>query len=82
MFGYAGKTEAFRAYRDRTVAAPDPVPVVLPDGVVRRSSNAIPLGRLGTAGDIADLILFLASEGAALITGRDFVVDGGLFGSL
>ncbi|MGH7621239.1 MAG: SDR family oxidoreductase, partial [Gemmatimonadaceae bacterium] len=38
----------------------------------------IPLGRLGTPGDIAGVCTFLASEYAAYITGQVFVVDGGL----
>lgn len=38
---------------------------------------AVPLGRLGTPTDIANAVLFLASEGAAYITGQSIVVDGG-----
>jgi NAD(P)-dependent dehydrogenase (short-subunit alcohol dehydrogenase family) len=75
-------TEAFRSFRDRASAAPEPVPMVAPGAIVPHSGNSIPLGRLGTPGDIADLILFVASDAAAWITGCDFVVDGGLFGSL
>lgn len=37
----------------------------------------IPLRRFGEPGDVADAILFLASEEAAWITGHDLVVDGG-----
>lgn len=38
----------------------------------------IPLGRVGTAGDVAALALFLASDTAAYITGQVIPVDGGL----
>lgn len=36
------------------------------------------LGRLGTAEDVAGMVLFLASDAASYITGSEFVVDGGL----
>ncbi|QQO08495.1 SDR family NAD(P)-dependent oxidoreductase [Breznakiella homolactica] len=38
----------------------------------------IPLGRIGAPGDIADTVLFLASEAASYITGTVIRVDGGL----
>ncbi len=41
-------------------------------------SQQIPLERLGTPGDIAGVVTFLASEHAAYITGQVFVVDGGM----
>jgi NAD(P)-dependent dehydrogenase (short-subunit alcohol dehydrogenase family) len=75
-------TEAFRSFRDRASAAPESVPMVAPGAVVAHASNSIPLGRLGTPADIAGLILYLASDAAAWLTGCDFVADGGLFGSL
>jgi 3-oxoacyl-[acyl-carrier protein] reductase len=37
-----------------------------------------PLGRMGTAQDIADAICFLASDKASFITGQTLKVDGGL----
>ena len=36
-----------------------------------------PIGRLGTAEDIAKGILFLASDDSAFITGSELVIDGG-----
>jgi 3-oxoacyl-[acyl-carrier protein] reductase len=41
-------------------------------------SRQIPLERLGTPGDIAGVVAFLASEHASYITGQVFVVDGGM----
>jgi 2-keto-3-deoxy-L-fuconate dehydrogenase len=37
-----------------------------------------PLGRLGTPEEIADAVLYLASDAAAFVTGSVFVIDGGL----
>ena len=39
----------------------------------------IPLGRLGSAAEIAHAVAFLASEGAAYITGETLHVNGGMF---
>lgn len=41
-------------------------------------AKRIPLGRFGSAEDVANLIAFLVSDEAAYITGQVFVVDGGL----
>ena len=40
--------------------------------------DRIPLDRLGTAADIANACLFLASRNAAYVTGEDIRVDGGV----
>ena len=37
----------------------------------------IPLNRIGSPEDIANIILFLASDGAAFVTGQGIVADGG-----
>jgi glucose 1-dehydrogenase len=38
----------------------------------------IPLGRMGTPKDVADMVAFLVSDDASYVTGSTFVVDGGL----
>ena len=48
-----------------------------PEGVERWLAAA-PLGRLGTPGDVADAVAFLASPMARWISGTDLVVDGGV----
>jgi NAD(P)-dependent dehydrogenase (short-subunit alcohol dehydrogenase family) len=46
---------------------------------VRRTyEQRIALGRIGTAEEIADVVLFLASDAARYVTGQELVVDGGL----
>jgi len=39
--------------------------------------KTIPLGRFAQPADIADVALFLASDGARYVTGQNIVVDGG-----
>jgi 3-oxoacyl-[acyl-carrier protein] reductase len=38
----------------------------------------VPLGKLGTADDVANVYLFLASNDAAFISGSVISVDGGM----
>jgi 3-oxoacyl-[acyl-carrier protein] reductase len=44
---------------------------------IQSMQDMIPLGRLGTPRDVANAVLFLASDDAAYITGTTIVVDGG-----
>jgi 3-oxoacyl-[acyl-carrier protein] reductase len=46
--------------------------------VVAERQRQIPLGRFGTAEEVAELVLFLASERAAYIVGQAIAIDGGL----
>jgi len=53
------------------------------DGEIRRQrAGRVPLGRLGTAQDIAGAVLFLLSDDAAYITGTELLVDGGVTSSV
>ena len=42
-----------------------------------RTFRSIPFGRMGTAEEVANVVLFLASPLAAWVTGQTIVVDGG-----
>lgn len=50
----------------------------LPEDVRSKILSLIPLQRLGTPEDVANIIVFLASDKANYITGQVFIVDGGL----
>ncbi len=46
---------------------------------VRRTyEHRIPLGRIGSEEEIADVVAFIASHGSRYLTGQEIVVDGGL----
>ena len=40
-------------------------------------AESIPLGRIGEADEVAEVILFLASDRASYVTGQTLIVDGG-----
>lgn len=50
----------------------------LTEDLKQKMLSAIPLSRFGTAGDVANVCLFLASEESAYITGQTIIVDGGM----
>ena len=40
--------------------------------------STIPMGRFGTPEDVAEAVVFLASDGASYITGQVLTIDGGM----
>ena len=55
-----------------------PMTDVLPDKVKEELKLRIPLGRMGSARDVASAIVFLASDEAGYITGHVLNVNGGM----
>jgi 3-oxoacyl-[acyl-carrier protein] reductase len=51
---------------------------ILDEKVVEALKSQIPLGRLGSMKDVANMVCFLASDDAAYITGQVVNVDGGM----
>jgi 3-oxoacyl-[acyl-carrier protein] reductase len=51
----------------------------LPEAVRTKLLEGIPLGRLGAPSEIAAVVAFLASPGAAYVTGETVQVNGGMF---
>src|SRR5215831_10606530 len=49
-----------------------------PDGAKARMTRDVPLGRLGTPAEVADLVVYLLSDEALFVTGGEFAIDGGL----
>ncbi|HHW32514.1 MAG TPA: coniferyl-alcohol dehydrogenase [Paracoccus solventivorans] len=80
------------AFRDRgiRVNSVSPGPVETPIltqfrevlGEARVNSDVTRVGRAGTPGDIAPVVLFLASDGARWINGANIAADGGLEASV
>ncbi len=58
----------------RAIAAQEPGDV---EDTLRRYGGSHPIGRIGTGQDIANVVLFLASDKASFMTGEYVCVDGG-----
>lgn len=52
---------------------------VLPEAVVAKMLENIPLGRLGAPEDIASAVSYLAGPGAGYVTGQVLAVNGGMY---
>jgi 3-oxoacyl-[acyl-carrier protein] reductase len=50
----------------------------LPEEVKDQIRGQVPAGRFGEAGEIAEVVAFLAGDGAGYITGQTVAVDGGM----
>ncbi|MTI17136.1 SDR family oxidoreductase [Rhodobacteraceae bacterium RKSG542] len=55
-----------------------PMTINLPEKVIAHMESKTPLGRMGDAEDIAEGVLFLASDRSRFITGQTLKIDGGL----
>ena len=53
-----------------------------PQAIRERLGAAVPLGRIGTAVELAELVCFLLSDRAGHITAQTIVADGGILGTL
>lgn len=49
-----------------------------PDGVFERVSKSIPLGRYGTAEEVASMAVWLLSDDAAYVSGATHLIDGAI----
>jgi 3-oxoacyl-[acyl-carrier protein] reductase len=52
---------------------------VLPDEVKKMMTDIIPMKRTGTQKDVAEAVLFFASDSSSYITGQVLPVDGGMY---
>ena len=53
-------------------------PIYADPNVRARRARGVPLGRLGTAQDVAGAVLYLDSDAGAYVNGHELVVDGGV----
>ena len=40
--------------------------------------SAVPMGRMGVPNEVANVVLFLASDDSSFVTGIELFVDGGM----
>ena len=84
LIGFARSLAREFASRNITVnvVAPGPIVTDMTDALSEAQrlaiTESVPLGRFGTAEEVAETVAFLASEAAGYITGAVISVDGGL----
>ena len=47
------------------------------DAILQRTRAAVPMKRLGRTDEVAEAVLYLASDASSFTTGHELVVDGG-----
>ncbi len=52
------------------------------DAVLERNGRGVPVGRYGTADEVAAMIVFLCSDAASYVNGTSIAVDGGSGGHI
>jgi len=57
-------------------------PASPPQAIRARLGAAVPLGRIGTAEELAELVCFLLSDRASHVTAQAIAADGGILGTL
>lgn len=84
MIGFSKSLAKEVASRNVTVncVAPGFIKTDMTDQLNEQQKKAIlarvPMGRLGEAKEVADVVVFLASDQASFITGQTFTIDGGM----
>jgi 3-oxoacyl-[acyl-carrier protein] reductase len=74
---YARKNVRVNAIAPGVIATP--MTETIPDNVKQNMISRIPLQRMGTPRDVANVVLFLASSQAAYVTGQLIHVNGGMY---
>ena len=81
------KTMALELARDRiraNVVAPGAIQTEMNEELnenkneLQKTLKRIPIGRIGSADEIANVVEFIASDKASYVTGTTFLVDGGM----
>ena len=77
---YAAENIRCNSVHPGIIETPMTTPTLLRDDAARQASlSRTPIGRIGTAEDVAWGALFLASDESSFMTGSELVIDGGLF---